>query len=369
MKSALLLKSHVLKAAVVVLLIYIFICMTSPTLLPRNLRFPAQCKAASGESKLFRDNHSKYNISSKVVYKYREQIKRGYEYFNEHSWIPRGLSENLHEDAMQLLTDASELLNKHNITYVLCHGTLIGSYFFHDVIPWDDDLDIMIPFKDVNKVRAMLRKPEISSIFTATSYLDDKDIYSEKYIPFDVDISRPSVCGFKEDLGLQNAPCFHKFHLFKTDAPKTTRRSLGYPFIDVKFYSENSTHVFNLDLNDGVPLKRDVFYPLHYRPFFNSWQPVPAKPGEVLTARFGGFKCASKWYSHLSQYIAFGNEVDCSEIQSCYPYVKRLPALQKGGKKQTCLTNTTVEQLVIAGRVLYETEVPEEFQIQDTFEM
>ena len=34
----------------------------------------------------------------------------------------------------------------------MSYGTLRGSYFMHGVLPWDDDLDIMVKASDFNKI-------------------------------------------------------------------------------------------------------------------------------------------------------------------------------------------------------------------------
>ena len=35
-------------------------------------------------------------------------------------------------------------------------GTLLGSYRYHDLIPWDDDVDLLVPTSEQAAVRAAL---------------------------------------------------------------------------------------------------------------------------------------------------------------------------------------------------------------------
>lgn len=52
---------------------------------------------------------------------------------------------------LDLLVKFDEICKKHNLTYYMAYGTLIGAIRHKGFIPWDDDLDVMMPRKDYEK--------------------------------------------------------------------------------------------------------------------------------------------------------------------------------------------------------------------------
>lgn len=59
----------------------------------------------------------------------------------------------------QILKYVDEVLEGNNLNYSLAYGTLIGAARHKGFIPWDDDLDIVMPYDDYLK---MLKIPELN---------------------------------------------------------------------------------------------------------------------------------------------------------------------------------------------------------------
>ncbi len=59
--------------------------------------------------------------------------------------------EEIQAVSLEILKNIADICEKENIRYYLGYGTLIGAVRHHDYIPWDDDVDIIMPRKDYNR--------------------------------------------------------------------------------------------------------------------------------------------------------------------------------------------------------------------------
>ena len=55
------------------------------------------------------------------------------------------------ECLLNLLNRVHSVCVANNIRYTVCYGTLLGAVRHHGFIPWDDDIDICMPFEDYPK--------------------------------------------------------------------------------------------------------------------------------------------------------------------------------------------------------------------------
>ena len=71
------------------------------------------------------------------------------------------LVKGLQKDVLETLLLSKKLLEENNLTYYLSEGTLLGAIRHKGFIPWDDDVDIMMPREDYNKLVELDREGRI----------------------------------------------------------------------------------------------------------------------------------------------------------------------------------------------------------------
>ena len=264
----------------------------------------------------------------------------GYPWLSYHR-LPRATSRRAYEEFINLLGALALLLNKANITYIMADGTLLGSFVAHDMIPWDDDADVMIKLDDVPKVQRLFQDGALRGRLhvNVMSYKDDIDLYSVTSMRGSRR-TRNQTTLIKEwttikehlnrgDTDFHNIKYKLKFKLYSSTMKKGTTEIYGHPwkwpFVDVKYYLENETTVWNLDTkSETIYWNKSDMYPLYDRPFGRLRLPAPHDTGAILRAKYKNFACKSSAYNHKFEHLMPERKTQiCSVLTKTYPFVFR----------------------------------------------
>lgn len=85
--------------------------------------------------------------------------------------------KEIKEYLFQILIIFADFCDRHNLKYYLCGGTLLGAIRHKDFIPWDDDLDVMMPRPDFQALHKLLKEEKLKDGLVLISKENGNSIY------------------------------------------------------------------------------------------------------------------------------------------------------------------------------------------------
>lgn len=266
-----------------------------------------------------------------------------------HQHLQRGLKQEEYRELVDLLEVFAELMRKNNITLVMMDGTLLGSYFFHDFVPWDDDLDLMVSWEDRAKVFKVFSDHKLRETYDVCTYQDTINWYSlETLEGRNPKLQKPS------DREYYTNRADFKFKFFRKDSKQAGEYEWKWPFVDIKYFRVTGDKVNKVDNHkEYYSLDRQDFFPFHLRPFAHLWLPAPRDTRAVLRKKYQKFTCVSHDWDHVREVSQSRLHVSCHDILDIYPHVHRTRLIEAAGKAHV------VESLVRGSRILHSVKVDE----------
>ena len=203
--------------------------------------------------------------------------------------LPRGFTPCEHNLAMRLLMIIERMCRKHHITFMLADGSLLGSWRHHDIIPWDDDIDVMIPIEEKDRFIGLIEKMNETSVkYSTLSSRKGKRKYYK--------------------ISFKNTPSAGSY-------------DWNFPFVDVFLYEKNRTHLWQM-ADPDTTIRVKYIFPLVMRPFGEIWLPAARKPQKIFA--FNPYDdCIGHFWSHKNETGQEEITMKCADLKDIYPFTHR----------------------------------------------
>ena len=254
-----------------------------------------------------------------------------------HPGLPRRVSFEEYKEYMQLLQTFLSLIESADATYVMYYGTLLGSYRTHNMLPWDQDIDLIVKYDDMCKIIESVKQLGDEATHTAIAYY----LHFQKDKPFHGMEFRDLDCK-----ALTEKNMFYNFKFFPTNASLVIE-NYKWPMIDVFLFQENTTHVWILYGRYTIYIKRERFYPLSRRPFGHLWLQSPRDVNHSLHALFGNFEDVCLINNPLFKGKRVRRlRVSCQVLFPYYPWVTR-QSFPSYTEERLTFQNRTIHSIVL----------------------
>ena len=106
---------------------------------------------------------------------------------------------------LDILKTFISICHTHNLRYYCCAGTAIGAVRHHGMIPWDDDIDVIMPRPDYDRFLEIARHEDFGNYEVVTPYNNERyPLYFSKLVNKNTTLieekERPCIIGLFVDI-------------------------------------------------------------------------------------------------------------------------------------------------------------------------
>ena len=176
---------------------------------------------------------------------------------NETRMFKKPLKKSERVTLLLMFGAVTKALRARNVTFWMDGGTLLGSYRHHNLIPWDDNVDLVL-----SRPQKFQARRAIKALAPAYQLYVEKDAAGSSELVWRVFASNASV--------------------------QSTRKKFRFPTVNLHFYSQNATHIWlePRNLRSHLVWRKKTVSPLYLRPFDKYWAPAPCDTRVYLITEF-----------------------------------------------------------------------------------
>ncbi len=117
----------------------------------------------------------------------------------------RNIKKEWNATILDILKAFIAICKKHHLRYYCCAGTAIGAVRHHGMIPWDDDIDVIMPRPDYDRLIKIAQKEDFGKYEMITPYnKEDYPLYFSKFVNKETTLieekERPCIIGLFVDI-------------------------------------------------------------------------------------------------------------------------------------------------------------------------
>lgn len=231
------------------------------------------------------------------------------------STVRRSLNKTQRQELFELVETVQRVFEDLNLEWCIHYGTLLGSYISHDLLPWDDDMDILLDWRGIKTLWELQNSGQLHQ---------------------------------QHNLKIIHAREMHK--IIFSNKPNIEPFSWSWPFVDIMPFIRSSGFVRSIDRSGSHRFRvpEELMFPLRLRPLGPLWLPAPYDPWGMLSATYSDyleFSCIENGWNHVKEDRNTPvRSAPCENLQNAYPFVWRTRADN---------TNTMVETLWLVHKPLY----------------